>query len=133
MGVVQHGVLSAGYQLWFPGLGTGGPSPLQRSVCWPRQTGPTLLLLPCGLTSLTGMSPLSSRDTWWLFPRGELPPATPRASARTIWQARFGGDWPPVQHTGGSRCRFPLCRYAHLCARCRHPHSLAKCRERVWQ
>ena len=34
---------------------------------------------------------------------------------------------------GGSRCRFPLCRYAYLCARCRHPHSLAECRERVRQ
>ena len=34
---------------------------------------------------------------------------------------------------GRSRCRFPLCRYAHLCSRCRRPHSLAKCSERARQ
>ena len=30
---------------------------------------------------------------------------------------------------GGSRCRFPYCRYSHLCARCRRPHPAAECSE----
>ena len=30
---------------------------------------------------------------------------------------------------GGSRCRFPWCRYAHLCARCKRPHPAADCSE----
>ena len=34
---------------------------------------------------------------------------------------------------GGSRCRFPQCRYAHLCSRCRRPHSLAKCGKKARQ
>lgn len=31
---------------------------------------------------------------------------------------------------GGSRCRFPQCRYAHVCARCRRPHSASECGDR---
>ena len=31
---------------------------------------------------------------------------------------------------GGSRCRYPLCCYAHLCTKCRRPHPLAECGDR---
>ena len=31
---------------------------------------------------------------------------------------------------GGSRCRFPQCRYAHVCSKCRRPHSAAECGDR---
>ena len=34
---------------------------------------------------------------------------------------------------GGSRCRFPQCRYAHSCSRCRRSHPLAECGERARQ
>ena len=34
---------------------------------------------------------------------------------------------------GGSRCRFPQCRYAHLCTKCRRPHPAAECSERRQQ
>lgn len=34
---------------------------------------------------------------------------------------------------GGPRCRFPLCRYAHLCSRCRRPHPLSECGDRLRQ
>ena len=27
----------------------------------------------------------------------------------------------------GNQCRFPLCRYAHLCMKCRSPHPAAEC------
>ena len=27
----------------------------------------------------------------------------------------------------GSRCRFPNCRYAHLCSKCKRPHPFSKC------
>ena len=30
----------------------------------------------------------------------------------------------------GSQCRFPLCRYAHLCIRCRSPHPAAECSDK---
>ena len=29
-------------------------------------------------------------------------------------------------HPGGSQCRFPTCRHAHLCARCHRPHPAAR-------
>ena len=32
-----------------------------------------------------------------------------------------------------SRCRFPSCRYAHLCLRCRRPHPISECGERTRQ
>ena len=32
--------------------------------------------------------------------------------------------------SGGSRCRFPQCRYAHVCAKCRRPHPAAECSEK---
>ena len=28
---------------------------------------------------------------------------------------------------GGSRCKYPLCRFAHLCLKCKGPHSVAEC------
>ena len=31
---------------------------------------------------------------------------------------------------GGSRCKFPQCRYAHLCLRCRRPHPQSECGEK---
>ena len=34
---------------------------------------------------------------------------------------------------GGSRCHFPQCRYAHLCAKCRPPHYAAECGDRRQQ
>ena len=35
--------------------------------------------------------------------------------------------------TGGSRCKFPMCRYAHLCIRCRRAHPVSECSERRQQ
>ena len=28
---------------------------------------------------------------------------------------------------GGSRCKYPWCKYTHLCAKCRRPHPAAEC------
>ena len=28
---------------------------------------------------------------------------------------------------GCSCCKFPLCRYAHVCIKCRHPHPVVEC------
>ena len=28
---------------------------------------------------------------------------------------------------GGSRCKYPFCRYVHLCIKCRRPHPVAEC------
>jgi len=61
---------------------------------------------------------------------------TDRPSQRQSVQGQAGPRAPTVEicrlfnNPAGNHCRFPLCRYAHLCVRCRSPHPLSECADR---
>ena len=61
---------------------------------------------------------------------------TGRPSQRQSVQGQAGPRAPTVEicrlfnNPAGNHCRFPLCRYAHLCVRCRSPHPLSECADR---
>lgn len=53
---------------------------------------------------------------------GRQPMTRPQSSAVEICRL--------YNHSGGNQCRYPACRYAHLCSRCHRPHSAAECDKR---
>ena len=51
-------------------------------------------------------------------------PGTPTINSSSVEICRL------FNSPGGSRCRFPQCRYAHLCQSCHAPHPAAECNGR---